>query len=92
VPPHPLVKHWLAVCRNAMTPPGMFRGAMAELGRILIYEAVREFLPTMEGVVDTPMGQADVEFVDPTRPIKARFSKCMTGTDQPGPKHGLCCL
>lgn len=70
VPPHPLVKHWLAVCRNNMTPSGMFRSAMAELGRILIYEAVREFLPTMEGVVDTPMGEADVTFVDPTRPIK----------------------
>ncbi len=38
VPPHPLVKHWLAICRNAMTPSGMFRGALAELGRILIYE------------------------------------------------------
>ena len=33
VPPHPLVKHWLAVCRNAATPSGMFRSAMAELGR-----------------------------------------------------------
>ncbi len=38
--------------------------------RILVYEAVREFLPTMEGVVDTPLGPADVTFVDPTRPIK----------------------
>lgn len=70
VPPHPLVKHWLAICRNAMTPSGMFRGALAELGRILIYEAVRDFLPTMEGVVDSPMGPADVTFVDVTRPIK----------------------
>lgn len=70
VPPHPLVKHWLATCRNAMTPPGMFRAAMAELGRILIYEAVREFLPTMDGVVDTPCGEAEVTIVDPTKPIK----------------------
>lgn len=71
VPPHPLVKHWLAVARNAGTPPGLFRSAVAELGRILIYEAVRdEFLPVREGVVDTPMGQADVEFVDPEQPIK----------------------
>ena len=38
--------------------------------RILIYEAMRDFLPTMEGVIDTPMGPADVTFVDPTRPIK----------------------
>lgn len=70
VPPHPLVKHWLAVARNAATPPQLFRSACAELGRILIYEAVREFLPTTQGVVDTPMGPSDVEFVDPRRPIK----------------------
>ena len=37
---------------------------------MLIYEAMRDFLPVMEGVIDTPMGQADVTFVDPTRPIK----------------------
>jgi len=70
VPPHPLVKHWLAICRNAATPGGMFRSAIAELGRIIIYEAMRDFLPTMEGVVDSPMGPAEVTFVDPTKPIK----------------------
>lgn len=70
MPPHPLVKHWLAIARNAATPPALFRSAVAELGRILIYEAVREFLPTVEGTVDSPVAQADVEFVDPTRPIK----------------------
>jgi uracil phosphoribosyltransferase len=70
VPPHPLVKHWLAVARNAATPPQLFRSALAELGRILIYEAVRELLPTVEATIDTPMGPADVEFVDPTRPVK----------------------
>jgi uracil phosphoribosyltransferase len=41
VPPHPLVKHWLAIARNAATPDAMFRAACAELGRLLIYEAVR---------------------------------------------------
>ncbi|KAI8472418.1 MAG: uracil phosphoribosyltransferase [Monoraphidium minutum] len=70
VPPHPLVKHWLAIARNATTPPALFRSACSELGRVLIYEAVREFLPTVETTVDTPMGTADVEFVDPTKPIK----------------------
>lgn len=70
VPPHPLVKHWLAIARNAATPPALFRSACAELGRVLIYEAVREFLPTVEATVDTPCGKADVEFVDPTRPVK----------------------
>eukprot|EP00878_Enallax_costatus_P003468 GHUV01003679.1.p1 GENE.GHUV01003679.1~~GHUV01003679.1.p1 ORF type:complete len:260 (+),score=32.03 GHUV01003679.1:706-1485(+) len=70
VPPHPLVKHWLAVARNAATPGPIFRSALSELGRILIYEAVREFLPTVEGVIETPMGPADVECVDPMRPVK----------------------
>lgn len=70
VPPHPLVKHWLAVARNAATPTPIFRSALAELGRILIYEAVREFLPTVDGVIDTPMGPADVTCVDPMRPVK----------------------
>lgn len=70
VPPHPLVKHWLAVARNASTPTPIFRSAIAELGRILIYEAVREFLPTVDGTVDTPMGPADVTCVDPMRPVK----------------------
>lgn len=70
VPPHPLVKHWLAVARNAATPTPIFRSALAELGRILIYEAVREFLPTVDGMIETPMGPADVTCVDPMRPVK----------------------
>lgn len=72
VPPHPMVKHWLAIARNAATPSALFRSALSELGRILIYEAVRELLPTVEAEVDTPVGKADVEFVDPTRPVKVR--------------------
>ena len=38
VPPHPLIKHWLAVARSSATPPQTFRSALAELGRLLIYE------------------------------------------------------
>ncbi|MEW5297987.1 MAG: hypothetical protein WDW36_001155 [Sanguina aurantia] len=70
VPPHPLVKHWLAVMRNKTTPSPTFRGAAAELGRILIYEAVREFLPTVDTVVESPMGLAEATVIDPYRPIK----------------------
>jgi uracil phosphoribosyltransferase len=68
--PHPLVKHWLAVARNASTPPPMFRSACAELGRLLIYEATRDFLPTLTGEIDTPVAPAEVEFVDASRPVK----------------------
>lgn len=69
VPPHPLVKHWVAILRNSSTPPAIFRNALAELGRILTYEAVRDWLPTMSGEIETPCGVSEVEFVDPTKPI-----------------------
>lgn len=70
MPPHPLVKHYMAILRNAATPSPMFRAAMAELGRILIYEAIRDFLPTETGQVDTPLGVAEVEFLNPMVPVK----------------------
>ena len=73
VPSHPLVKHWLAVARNKLSPPAVFRGALAELGRLLIYEASAEegWLPVLEGQAETPCGIADVTFLDPGRPVKA---------------------
>ncbi|KAG2446901.1 hypothetical protein HYH02_008057 [Chlamydomonas schloesseri] len=70
-PPHPLIKHWLAILRSNFTPPPMFRSACAELGRLLIYEAMREFQPTMEQQVETPLGAiADATICDPDQPIK----------------------
>ncbi|GFH13697.1 uncharacterized protein HaLaN_09632 [Haematococcus lacustris] len=48
----------------------MFRAAAAELGRILIYEAVRDMLPVVEAVIETPLGQSEAAFVDVTKPIK----------------------
>ena len=56
VPPHPLIQHWLGVARDAQTPTPLFRTAMAELGRWLTYEALREWLPMVEAQVDTPVG------------------------------------
>eukprot|EP00889_Picochlorum_renovo_P008042 jgi/Picre1/35072/NNA_002537.t1 len=70
VPPHPLVKHWMGVMRSVDTPTPVFRSAAAELGRILLYEMLREWMPTLEAQVQTPTGStADATFVDPTRPI-----------------------
>jgi uracil phosphoribosyltransferase len=69
VPPHPLLKHWLAVARSA-TPPALYRSALAELGRLLVYEAARDWLPTVEGEVETPAGAlASVEFVDASQAV-----------------------
>ncbi|CAM6071687.1 unnamed protein product [Sphagnum tenellum] len=70
VPPHPLIKHWISVLRNDFTPPPMFKSAMAELGRFLIYEASRDWLLTVSGEVNTPCGTAQVEFIDPREPVK----------------------
>ncbi|GBG74009.1 hypothetical protein CBR_g17719 [Chara braunii] len=70
VPPHPLIKHWIAVLRNEATPPTIFRGALAELGRLLVYEATRDWMPLVDMQIQTPLGEADVSFVDPSQPIK----------------------
>jgi uracil phosphoribosyltransferase len=69
VPPHPLIKHWLAVVRDVSTPTALFRTAMTELGRWLTYEAVRDWLPTRDVMVETPLAQCPGTFVDPEVPI-----------------------
>lgn len=69
VPPHPLIKHWLAVARDASTPSALFRTAMTELGRWLTYEAIREWLPTQEVTVETPLAPCPATFVNPEVPI-----------------------
>lgn len=69
VPPHPLIKHWLGVARDANTPPSLFRTAMTELGRWLTYEAAREWLPTFEVTVETPLSPCPATFVNPEVPM-----------------------
>jgi len=69
VPPHPLIGHWLGIARSAATPPPIFRSTLAELGRILIYECARDWLPTFDAEVEGPMGRAKVQMVDPMQPI-----------------------
>ncbi len=69
VPPHPLIKHWLSVLRSASTPSPIFRSAMTEIGRWLAYEAVREWLPTIEMPIETPLMTCTGTFVDPEVPM-----------------------
>jgi len=69
VPPHPLIKHWLAVARDAATPSVLFRTAMTELGRWLTYEAAREWLPTQETTVNSPLASCPATFINPEMPI-----------------------
>ncbi|MEB3336659.1 MAG: uracil phosphoribosyltransferase [Leptolyngbyaceae bacterium] len=69
VPPHPLIKHWLGVVRDRSTPSVLFRNAMTELGRWLTYEAIRDWMPTVEETVETPLGPCPATFVNPDVPI-----------------------
>ncbi|TAF02632.1 MAG: uracil phosphoribosyltransferase [Nostocales cyanobacterium] len=69
VPPHPLIKHWLTVARDAATPSVLFRSAITELGRWLTYEAARDWLPTQETVVETPLAPCPATFIDPKIPV-----------------------
>ena len=69
VPEHPLIKHWLAVARDASTPSVLFKTAMTELGRWLTYEATRTWLPTRETAIQTPLADCPGTFVDPDVPI-----------------------
>jgi uracil phosphoribosyltransferase len=69
VPPHPLIKHWLGVARDAGTPTPLFKSAMQELGRWLTYEAARDWLPTIETTVETPLAQCQATFINPEMPL-----------------------
>ncbi|MCX5931285.1 MAG: uracil phosphoribosyltransferase [Cyanobacteria bacterium] len=71
VPPHPLIAHWLTVLRDQQTPSPLFATAMAELGRWLTYEAVRDWLPQLPLQVQTPLAVCDGMVVDPSVPVLA---------------------
>lgn len=69
VPPHPLIKHWLGVARDISTPPPLFKSAMTELGRWLTYEAARDWLPTEDFMVQTPLAPCAATMVNPDVPL-----------------------
>ncbi|BAZ86506.1 uracil phosphoribosyltransferase [Dolichospermum compactum] len=69
VPPHPLIQHWLGVARDVATPSVLFRSAITELGRWLTYEAAREWLPTQETTVQTPLTTCVATFINPQIPV-----------------------
>jgi uracil phosphoribosyltransferase len=74
VPNHPLIRHWLAVARDAATPTPLFRSAMTEMGRWLTYEAIRDeavgaWLPTLDVTVETPLAPCPGRFINPEVPM-----------------------
>ena len=71
VPPHPLIGHWLTLLRDQQTPPALFATAMAELGRWLTYEAIRDWIPYQRVMVNTPLSSTEGTVVDGTVPMLA---------------------
>jgi uracil phosphoribosyltransferase len=59
----------LGVARDATTPTAIFRTAMTELGRWLTYEAIRDWLPTADTTIETPLAPCTATFVDPSTPV-----------------------
>ena len=47
-----MIKHWLCVARNKDTPDPAFRQALAEIGRLLMYECTRDWLDTVDFKVE----------------------------------------
>ena len=66
VPPHPLIGHSLTLLRDLQTPPAQFATAMAELGRWLTYEALRDWIPHQRVSVQTPLASTEGTLVDGT--------------------------
>lgn len=56
VPGHPLLCESLAICRDQTTPTPRFRAAVSDIARFLAYEATRDWLPTLDDEVETPLG------------------------------------
>lgn len=71
VPPHPLIGHWLTLLRDRDTPPALFSTAMAELGRWLTYEAIRDWIPYQRVSVTTPLASTEGTVVDGSVPMLA---------------------
>jgi len=71
VPPHPLIGHWLTLLRDRHTPSPLFATAMAELGRWLTYEALRDWLPQRQVQVETPLAASEGTVIDPEIPVLA---------------------
>jgi uracil phosphoribosyltransferase len=71
VPPHPLIGHWLTLLRDQQTPAALFSTAMAELGRWLTYEALRDWIPYQRVRVQTPLALTEGTVVDGSVPLLA---------------------
>ncbi len=70
VPPHPLIKHWLSILREKNTPNVLYSTGYEQLGKWLTYEALRNWLPYKQEIINTDNGDADGIFINNNYPIK----------------------
>jgi len=71
VPPHPLLSHWLTVLLDGQTPQPLYATALAELGRWLTYEAMRDWIPYQRVQVQTPLASTEGTVVEGSVPMLA---------------------
>jgi uracil phosphoribosyltransferase len=71
VPPHPLLRHWLTVLRDRQTPQPLYGSALAELGRWLSYEALRDWLPYRDLQIETDHGVCQGQVIESSVPLLA---------------------
>ena len=71
VPDHPFISHHIAKCRHKDTGTIEFRAAVVALGQHLTYECCRDWLPTQEMSVPTPLGvETPGRMVDSTKQVE----------------------
>tara|TARA_Y100001978_G_scaffold172148_1_gene162277 strand:+ start:351 stop:959 length:609 start_codon:yes stop_codon:yes gene_type:complete len=70
VPPHPLIRHWLSILREKSTPNALYSTGFEQIGKFLAYEALREWLPYKEEIVETFHGPKSSFFINSNYPIR----------------------
>ncbi|WP_225866188.1 uracil phosphoribosyltransferase [Prochlorococcus marinus] len=69
IPPHPLISHWLSILRIESTPPPIYAAGLAQIGKWLSYEAIRDWIPYKKEKIITKRGQTEGLLVDQAIPI-----------------------
>ncbi len=70
VPPHPLLKHWLSILRDKNTPDILYSTGYEQIGKWLTYEALRDWLPYKQEIIETFYGPKDSFFINSNYPVR----------------------
>ena len=69
VPPHPLISHWLTMLRHPSTPSSLYSTGLEQIGRWLTYEAVRDWLPIRNEIIETNNGKTEGKIIESSVPV-----------------------